>query len=148
MLPWACSAGRSRRCRISQPLLDHLDFSCRFGSSVNSAPEAVLRVTVPGRLSVGGARAGSAVSSGRLGNQVPMDFMELAVHRRLALQVLTVHPLDEVMRLLFARGGGGGGVTPPSPARRPRVVARPASSLGGDSCTSSPAGTRRWRSRR
>jgi len=60
------------------------------------------RVTAPGRLSSGNARVGNAVGSGRLGKQLLMDFIELAVDRCLAFQVLLVQPLDEVSGWLLA----------------------------------------------
>jgi hypothetical protein len=51
---------------------------------------------VHGRLSGGRGSAGPirAVSGGRLGLQVLVDFVKLAVNRCLALQVLTMQPLD------------------------------------------------------
>jgi hypothetical protein len=49
-----------------------------------------------GRLTGGRGSAGPirAVSDGRLGLQVVVDFVKLVVNRCLALQVLTMQPLD------------------------------------------------------
>jgi hypothetical protein len=41
------------------------------------------------------------VSGGRLGLQLLVDFVKLAVNRCLALQVLTMQPLDQLMSWLL-----------------------------------------------
>src|SRR5215471_14379909 len=52
-----------------------------------------------GRVSAGPIRT---VSGGRLGLQLLVEFVKLAAHRCLVLQVLTVQPLDELVSWLLA----------------------------------------------
>jgi hypothetical protein len=90
---------------------------------------ALSGIRVHGRLSGGRGSAGPirAVSGGRLGLQVLVHVVKLGVNRCLALQVLAMHPLDQLMGWLCALVVGmmavaeqelaaGRGMLPDSPA--------------------------------
>ena len=65
---------------------------------------ASLTLVVPGRVSGGRGSVGTvhAVSGGRLGLQVLVVFVKLAVNGCLALQVLTMQPVDQLTSWPFA----------------------------------------------